>query len=249
MKGRQSVQWFYFWWSRFVFTNTDEGALTSSRTQPAVLPGPLSGFSRVFLTEGGGKFIICDQCAYGKVDKESLKPIKKPTVFLSSDEVLLNHVGNRFGRRSTQAAAYPAELCRAICLGILESMKFEYALNVPHELAYPVEEEAEDMDVEQDPVLNLDEQLDRWEIFEDRLVRWHQAPRKALFSPMSVDGLPCCSRMASSCSTTTNGQTFMTLSSMLTGPGQATQKFSSRERNQKTQMSKSLRSKRWLAFQ
>lgn len=41
------------------------------------------------------KFVISDQCAYGKVDLESGKPIRKPTGWLSNDEVLLNHLGKR----------------------------------------------------------------------------------------------------------------------------------------------------------
>ena len=96
------------------------------------------------------KFVISDQCAYGKVDLESGKPIRKPTGWLSNDEVLLNHLGkrctckwgshqlvlgnNKFGRRSSQAAAYPVGLCKAICQGVLDSMKIGYASRVVKDL-------------------------------------------------------------------------------------------------------------------
>ena len=149
------------------------------------------------LERGNGKFIICDQCAYGKIDSESRRPIKKATGFLSNNELLLNHLGkrckckfgahqhvvgsNRFGKRSQQAAAYPAELCRAICLGTLESMKIDYAVNAPKELAYPVsdemevEEELPDLEVLEDG----ESELDTWESQDDKIIRRHVHPRKA----------------------------------------------------------------------
>ena len=109
------------------------------------------------LKECQAKFVISDQCAYGKVDLESGRPIRKPTGWLSNDEVLLNHLGkrctcpcgshelvlgnNRFGRRSKQAAAYPIGLCKAICQGILDSMKVGYASRVVQELSFAGEED------------------------------------------------------------------------------------------------------------
>ena len=89
-----------------------------------------------------GKYVIRDQCGYGKVDEESGRPIKKPTGFVANCEVVLNHLGkrcrcacgahqqvlgsSRFWQRSPQAAAYPLQLCKAICQGVLESMKLDY---------------------------------------------------------------------------------------------------------------------------
>lgn len=149
------------------------------------------------LQEGNGKFIICDQCAYGKVDQESRRPIKKPTGFLANDEILLNHPGkrckckfgahqqlfgsNRFGQRSSQAAAYPAALCKALCVGILESMKLEYALHVPAELAHAAGD-YDDMLVETPPTVAEAEnddgaQPDEWESKETKIILWHYSRR------------------------------------------------------------------------
>lgn len=153
------------------------------------------------------KFVISDQCAYGKVDLESGKPIRKPTGWLSNDEVLLNHLGkrctckwgshqlvlgnNKFGRRSSQAAAYPVGLCKAICQGVLDSMKIGYASRVVEDLSFAGGE-----DLLSEPAMETDEnleelQLDSWQSLPGKIVRHHLAPRLALFSPMSVDGMPC----------------------------------------------------------
>ena len=159
------------------------------------------------LKECQAKFVVSDQCAYGKVDLESGKPIRKPTGWLSNDEVLLNHLGkrctcpwgshelvlgsNRFGRRSRQAAAYPVGLCKAICQGILDSMKVGYASRVVQELSFAGEEDIfsdQPMEIEEN---NEEMQLDTWQALPGKIVRFHQAPRLALFSPMSVDGMPC----------------------------------------------------------
>ena len=156
------------------------------------------------IEQAGGKFIINDQCAFGKVDAVSGRPTRKSTGWLSNSEHLLNTIGkrckckfgahqpvvgqNKYGQRSKQAAAYPAGLCRAICQGILQTMKFDYALRVEHELSYPVEdsfpEELPDVE-EVDP-----EDADFCESQEGKIVRHHIHPRRSLFSPMSVEHLP-----------------------------------------------------------
>ncbi len=155
-----------------------------------------------------GKFVIGDQCCFGKKDLETGKPIRKASGYLSNNEHVLNKIGkrckcpwgshqlvigqNRYGMRSKQASAYPQDLCRAICQGVLESMIFEYSWRmVHHEGAFPVtaevetEERVEDIPFEQ---LMAEEPLDRW-VFDDSgaLIRIHEVPRQHLFVPLSSD--------------------------------------------------------------
>ena len=49
----------------------------------------------LLLDEWGGKFIIGDQCAYGKIDLESRKPVRKSTGWLSNNEPVLNALGKK----------------------------------------------------------------------------------------------------------------------------------------------------------
>lgn len=83
------------------------------------------GLLRSLLEEGDGKYVVADQCAYGLRDRDSQRPIKKPTGFLSNNEHVLNRLGkkctcsfgahqqllggNSGGARSRQAAAYPKQ--------------------------------------------------------------------------------------------------------------------------------------------
>ena len=83
------------------------------------------GLLRSLLEEGDGKYVVADQCAYGLRDRDSQRPIKKPTRFLSNNEHVLNRLGkkracsfgahqqllggNSGGARSRQAAAYPKQ--------------------------------------------------------------------------------------------------------------------------------------------
>ena len=163
----------------------------------------LAELLRQLLTaELGGKFVVGDQCAYGKMDFDSGRPIRKSTGWLSNNKPILNAVGKRCkcrsgsheqvvgansrGPRSRQAAAYPKDLCKAICEGILHSMVLDYAAKVPQELSYPTYEEQEDDTLMQDLIdIGDDSTQDHWEVQPDKIIRVHK------FSPMSVDDLPC----------------------------------------------------------
>ncbi|CAK9062808.1 unnamed protein product [Durusdinium trenchii] len=161
------------------------------------------------LHECEGKYIVSDQCAYGKIDLESLRPVKKPTGWLSNNEPLLNALGKRckckwgshqltlgrnsYGPRARQASAYPPKLCLAVCQGVLNSMKIDYAHRAAFDLSYPaldedMEEQAEEPDIE---VVGDEPAGDAWEKGEGKIVRVHLFPRTKLFSPMSTDDLPC----------------------------------------------------------
>jgi hypothetical protein len=85
--------------------------------------------SELLSEENGGKFTVGDQCAYGKTDADSGKPVKKPTGWLSNNEPILNALGRRCkcvwgshelvigansrGACSKQAAAYPRGVCQS----------------------------------------------------------------------------------------------------------------------------------------
>ena len=161
------------------------------------------------IEKGDGKYIISDQCAYGKRDAESGRPIRKATGWLSNSEGLLNELGkrckckfgthqvilgsNRFGLRSRQAAEYPLELCRAICRGIMRTMQIDYAISLPKELSYPAFDDQEEEDVMMEPVEIFEEEPSRdfWEVQVGKIIRYHVVARQRLFSPMSVDDMPC----------------------------------------------------------
>ena len=158
-------------------------------------------------------YVVSDQCAYGAIDLDSGKPIRKPTGWLSNSEPLLNALGRRCrckwgahqqvlgsnskGARSRQAAAYPPDLCRAVCQGILHTMKLDYPSLVQQafHLSYPVE--GGDMDVDEGTVdadievVGEEPAGDVWEREQNKIVRKHLFPRKALFSPMSTETMPC----------------------------------------------------------
>ena len=160
------------------------------------------------LDEGGGKFVMNDQCAYGKVDKESGRPVRKTTGWISNSKMLLNSIGkrctcpagahepilgsNRFGVRSKQAAEYPLPLCKAICQGLRETMVLDYAFAFAkghynyYEHAFPVleGEETEESGAEEEPT------EDFWRVEDDRIVRVHRLPRQLLFLPLSTTAPP-----------------------------------------------------------
>ena len=96
-----------------------------------------------------------DQCAYGKVDSESGLPYLKATGFMTNSQLIANQVAkrccctvehqplignNKFGSRTKQAAEYPVGLAEAICEGVRGQMKFDYAMNLKLDAAYPAEE-------------------------------------------------------------------------------------------------------------
>ena len=162
--------------------------------------------AQLLTEEFGGKFVVGDQCRYGKVDRESGRPIMKPTGWLSNNEPILNALGrrckcsfgahqtvvgsNKFGKRSLQAAAYPLGVCAAICEAVLKSMILDYAARTSEELSYPAMEvdEPEEPEIQ---VIGDESTMDYWELQPESMIRHHVFPRKALFSPMSVEELPC----------------------------------------------------------
>ena len=66
-----------------------------------LLENPQTSMAWVFegildrLKQFGGKKVVGDQCAYGHRDRESGRPIKKPTGWMSNCEVRLNELGKR----------------------------------------------------------------------------------------------------------------------------------------------------------
>ena len=100
---------------------------------------------------------------------------------------------NRFGPRSLQAAEYPKGICKAICDGVLHSMTLDYVAKIPLELSYPAmdDEELEEQVHSEVEIVDQEMQIDFWETDGNKIVRHHLFPRKALFSPMSTDDLPC----------------------------------------------------------
>jgi hypothetical protein len=86
----------------------------------------------------------------------------------------------------------PGEFAKAICNGILHSMMTDYAARVPQELSYrALGESGDDMEVQEVEEVLDEAAQDECQSFPDRIVRHHLFPRKALFSPMSVEELPC----------------------------------------------------------
>ena len=160
------------------------------------------------LTDCGGKFVIGDQCAYGARDRETGRPIRKTTGYITNSEAVANAVGRRctcphgahqpvisqnsFGQRSKQAAQYPEGLCRAICDGVMHEMKICYIVQQAsgRHFAFPVDDDDDEViDVDQQQQwLQIARSLaaeDSWEIQEHQLIRHHSTPRQALFIPLS----------------------------------------------------------------
>ena len=172
------------------------------------------GLLRSLIEDGDGKYVVADQCAYGLRDRDSQRPIKKPTGFLSNNEHILNRLGKRCvckwgthqqllggnsgGARSRQAAAYPKQLCTAICKGILDSMRSEYAVAMIHgEEAFPARDDGEGEDLldEEAPEAPADEDVDmeavdEWVLSEGYLSRYHRVPRRRLFRPTGYMDMP-----------------------------------------------------------
>ena len=188
-----------------------------SRGRYYLLENPAGSLAWIFdgilarlLSSAHGKFAIGDQCAYGKVDKDSGRPVKKATGWLSNSEVLLNYVGKRcqclwgsheviigrnsFGSRSAQAAAYPKELCRSICKGVLRQMEIDYQVYMSsQQFAFALvprdELEEWDFDIDVDP-LAVGEWGDLWQIDGHRLFRHHNIQRRKLFVPCPSMNFP-----------------------------------------------------------
>ena len=174
------------------------------------------GILTKLLNQWDGKFILGDQCAYGLVDQESKRPIKKSTGWLSNNECVLNKLGkkcrcapnshqqvigrNQGGLRSRQAAAYPLGICQAICQGILQSMKLEYvAMHQQRHFAFPVEDENEIVETppftEENILLHNtanEAEPDVWQVDQGRrqLIRYHGIPRQQLFVPNADTDCP-----------------------------------------------------------
>ena len=176
------------------------------RILPAARHGLFEGILQKLLEENHGTYVVCDQCRYGKIDLGSGKPVGKSTGFLTSGEIILNHFGkkcrchfgahepvvghNRFGQRSKLASSYPLALCKAVCQGVLETMKFDYVTAFTTEQGFGVlsgEDEQAEMEVSGDDP----EAGDIWEKKPGMIIRYHVIPRQQLFSPMAADGMPC----------------------------------------------------------
>ncbi|CAK0861813.1 unnamed protein product [Prorocentrum cordatum] len=101
-------------------------------------------------------FVRGDQCAYGACDKDTDKPIKKPTGWLTNSAAVANHLSKRCvcppgahqqllgrnsgGYRAQQAAAYPVGLAKAFCRGVLQQMQIDYRSSLVMDAAFPVED-------------------------------------------------------------------------------------------------------------
>ena len=171
------------------------------------------------LEKEDGKFACGDQCRYGLRDSTSGKPIRKRTGWLTNCEPLLNQLGkqcrcppgahevllenNASGPRAAQAAAYPKELCRNICQGVVESMCLDYAIAMSYggsaagEGVYAMDdddmlEDGEDIN-DSAGEEDFEEPLeDEWRFGgEGQLIRVHRVPRRKLFVPLSSTAPPC----------------------------------------------------------
>ena len=74
---------------------------------------------------------VCDQCRFGLVSSLG-EPLKKPTRFVASHPILLEHVRNRFcnqqhqhGKVKSEAERWPTKLCRALARRIADLMSSE----------------------------------------------------------------------------------------------------------------------------
>ncbi|CAK0848557.1 unnamed protein product, partial [Prorocentrum cordatum] len=104
----------------------------------------------------GVVFVRGDQCAYGACDKDTGKPIEKPTGWLANSAAGANHLSKRCacppgahqqllgrnsgGYRAQQAAAYPVGLAKAFCRGVLQQMQIDYRSSLVMDAAFPVED-------------------------------------------------------------------------------------------------------------
>ena len=69
---------------------------------------------------------VCDQCRFGLMTGDG-KPLKKPTKFVASSDVLLKHVSNKFclqnhdhAKVTSTAEIWPHRLCKSLALGIAD---------------------------------------------------------------------------------------------------------------------------------
>eukprot|EP00435_Cladocopium_sp_Y103_P040884 s349_g11.t1 len=143
-----------------------------------LLENPAGSYAWIFegllaklLEIANGKYVIRDQCCFGKKDAETKQPIRKATGWLGNSEHILN---------------------RAICRGLLDAMVFDYSWKCPNfESAFPVYEEDMDTASEGYEMSIADEEdavSDQWFIDDDgTLVRSHVIPRHRLFVPMQSD--------------------------------------------------------------
>ncbi|CAK0827114.1 unnamed protein product [Prorocentrum cordatum] len=104
----------------------------------------------------GVAFVRGDQCAYGACDRDTGKPIKKPTGWLTNSAAVANQLSKRCacppgahqqllgknsgGYRAQQAAAYPVGLAKAFCRGVLQQMQIDYRSSLVMDAAFPVED-------------------------------------------------------------------------------------------------------------
>ena len=76
---------------------------------------------------------VCDQCCFGLVSSSG-EMLKKPTRFVASHPILLEHVRNRFcnqrhehGKVKSEAERWPIKLCRALARGIADLLSSDNA--------------------------------------------------------------------------------------------------------------------------
>ena len=76
---------------------------------------------------------VCDQCCFGLVSSSG-EMLKKPTRFVASHPILLEHVRNRFcnqrhehGKVKSEAERWPINLCRALARGIADLLSGDNA--------------------------------------------------------------------------------------------------------------------------
>ena len=114
----------------------------------------------------------------GPRDRESGRPVKKSTGWLSNSEVALNYLGkkcrcawgaheqiigrDKLGSRAAQAAAYPVGVCRAVCQGVLRQMELDYQAVMVHSDGHYGYAGEDDMDIEEDQIDSLGRMSGNW---------------------------------------------------------------------------------------
>ena len=181
-----------------------------------LLEGPAARYARIFddvlagtLKNAGGKLVSGDLCAYGCRSQSSQRPVRRLTNWLSNSESLLNFLGRRCRcaagpwtkhERDESAEGFPSGLLRAVCRGIQDAMRLDYAVHMSYHDGKHAAMAAGDLDDEGDA--EMEEEYsddtpseepwqDEWEfVGEDRLLRIHRVPRQRLFLPLSTTAPP-----------------------------------------------------------
>ncbi|CAK0789613.1 unnamed protein product [Prorocentrum cordatum] len=95
----------------------------------------------------GVVFVRGDQCAHGACDKDTGKPIMKPTGWVTNSAAVANHLSKHStcppGTRVAKGAAggsYPVGLAKAFCRGVLQQMQIDYRSSLVMDAAFLVED-------------------------------------------------------------------------------------------------------------